>query len=188
VIRSRADLTAFRQSDAAAYGVTWSHRHHFSARNAHRILQFQRRLRLLEYLTNVRPGHPLMLRIRLALLWRRHARHAERLGFTVPPNTFGPGLCLVHYGTTVVSAAARIGSDARVHPSSSIGASEHGAPTLGDGCYIGPGARLVGPITLGDHVIVGANAVVLDSFGDHSVLAGVPARVVATRASRADIH
>ena len=150
-----------------------------------RVLRFQRQLRLIEYLTNCRPAGT---RIALAILWRVHARQAERLGFTVPPNTFGAGLCLVHPGTIVVNEMARIGCDARVHPSTSIGRNAEGAPTLGHGCYIGPGARLIGPITLGSHVIVGANAVVLESFPDHSVLVGVPAACKGWRETRADIH
>ncbi|HWH95716.1 MAG TPA: serine acetyltransferase [Baekduia sp.] len=188
MIASRADLDRYRDADAGAHNLVWTWRLRFSAQSSPRVLRFQRRLRLIEYLTNAQPGHPMVRRALLALLWRVHARHAERLGFTIPPNTFGPGLCLVHYGTVVVSASARIGADARVHPSSSIGATEHGAPVVGDGCYIAPGARLLGPITLGDHVIVGANAVVRDSFPAHSVLAGVPAEVVGRRESRANVH
>ncbi|MCW2994742.1 MAG: serine acetyltransferase [Conexibacter sp.] len=189
VIDSAEDLRRYRQADATAHGIeSWTWRRRFSGQSRDRVLRFQRRLRLLEYLTNRRPGPALVLRIRLAVLWRVHARHAERLGFTIPPNTFGPGLCLVHYGTVTVNPDARIGADCRVHPSSSIGRDEHGAPWIGDGCFVGPGARILGPVTLGSHVIVGANAVVKDSFGDHAVLAGVPARQVSERATRADVH
>jgi serine O-acetyltransferase len=188
VIRTKDDLEEYRRADAEAHGVTrWTWRRTLSARSGDRILRFQRRLRLLEYLMNARP-YGAVTRVPLAVLWRVHARHAERLGFTVPPNTFGPGLCLVHHGTVVVHELARIGADARVHPSTSIGRDAQGAPTLGDGCFVGPGARIIGPVALGSHVIVGANAVVLESFPDHAVVAGVPARKVAERESRADVH
>jgi serine O-acetyltransferase len=189
VISSKDDLRRYREADLEAHGLdTWSAKRLMSAQSRDRVLRFQRRLRLIEYLTNCRPGPPLASRLALAVLWRVHARNAERLGFTIPPNTIGPGLCLVHYGTVTVNPAARIGADCRIHPSSSIGRDAAGAPVLGDGCYIGPGARIIGAITLGSHVIVGANAVVRDSFDDNVVLAGVPARKVSERASRADIH
>ena len=149
---------------------------------------FQRRLRLLEYIENVKPWPIVIRRAALLVLWRVHARQAERLGFTIPLNVFGPGLCLVHHGPVVVSSLAQVGAGARVHPCTSIGRDANGAPTLGDGCYIGPGAKLIGPIELGSHVIVGANAVVTRSFAGGAVLAGVPARAIAHRESRADVH
>jgi serine O-acetyltransferase len=189
VVASAADLRQYRQADLAAHATPdWKWRRRFSARNSDRILVFQRRLRLLEYIENAKPWPSAIRRAALIVLWRLHARQAERLGFTIPLNVFGPGLCLVHHGTVVVSSLARVGADARVHPSTSIGQDADGAPTLGDGCYIGPGARLVGPIELGSHVIVGANAVVTRSFADGAVLAGVPAREIAHRESRADVH
>jgi serine O-acetyltransferase len=189
MIASRDDLRRYCDADAQAHGIDgWSPRRLISAQSRDRVLRFQRRLRLIEYLTNCRPGPGPASRLALAVLWRVHARHSERLGFTIPPNTFGPGLCLVHYGTVTINPAVRVGADCRIHPSTSIGRDADGAPVLGDGCYVGPGARIIGSITLGSHVVVGANAVVRDSFGDHAVLAGVPARQVGERTSRADIH
>jgi serine O-acetyltransferase len=190
VIRSRAELADYLARDAEAHGVDrWTWRSRLSPRSRDRILLFQRRLRMLEYLANTpRKGPRLLTRLRLSLLWRRHLRHGERLGFTVPLNTFGPGLCLAHHGTIVVSEHARIGAGARVHPATSIGLTDAGAPQAGDGLYLGPGARLVGAIRLGRDVTVGANAVVLDDFGDGAVLVGAPARQVAKRQEHAWRH
>lgn len=52
--------------------------------------------------------------------------------------------------------------------------------TIGDNCWIGAGATIIGGVTLGDNVVVGAGAVVTKSFGDNVVLAGVPARITKT--------
>lgn len=52
--------------------------------------------------------------------------------------------------------------------------------TIGDNCWIGANATVIGGVTLGDNVVVGAGAVVTRSFGDNVVLAGVPARVTKT--------
>lgn len=51
------------------------------------------------------------------------------------------------------------------------------APTIGDNCFIGPGAKLFGDIKIGDNVAIGANAVVNKDFGDNVTIAGVPAKV-----------
>ena len=48
-------------------------------------------------------------------------------------------------------------------------------PVIGDSCYIGAGAKVLGPITLGDNVTVGANAVLLKDAPANAVW-GVPAK------------
>lgn len=52
---------------------------------------------------------------------------------------------------------------------------------IGHNCFIGAGAKIQAGTTLGDHCVVGANAVVRGSFPDHSVIAGVPARIIKRR-------
>jgi serine O-acetyltransferase len=52
-------------------------------------------------------------------------------------------------------------------------------PVIGNDCYIGPGAKLFGPIELGPNPVIGANAVVNRSFPQGNVtLVGVPAKQV----------
>jgi acetyltransferase-like isoleucine patch superfamily enzyme len=53
--------------------------------------------------------------------------------------------------------------------------------SIGRNCFIGAGARIQAGTHLGDHCIVGTNAVVRGSFPDYCVLAGVPARIVKRR-------
>jgi acetyltransferase-like isoleucine patch superfamily enzyme len=52
------------------------------------------------------------------------------------------------------------------------------ATRIGRNCFIGAGARIQAGTILGDHCIVGTNAVVRGTFPDHCVIAGVPARIV----------
>ena len=139
-------------------------------------LRFQLRLRRIEYLYNTMGRNPLR-RMRWFLLETINHRLATRLGFSIPKNVFGPGMCIVHYGTIVVNPAAHIGSNCRIHPSTSIG-DYNGVPTLGDNVYVGPGAKLFGNITIGDNVAIGANSVVNNSFGSNITIAGVPAREI----------
>lgn len=161
----RQDLEAYEVGRLTFYKWCWMD-----------CLRFQLRLRRIEFLYNTKRHNPLRT-LRWFLLETVNHRLATRLGFSIPKNVFGPGLCIVHYGTIVVNPAARIGRNCRIHPSTSIGDYD-GVPTLGDNVYIGPGAKLFGNITIGNNVAIGANAVVNSSFGSNVTIAGVPARVV----------
>jgi serine O-acetyltransferase len=100
----------------------------------------------------------------------------------------GGGLHVSHVGAIVVSPATRLGRDCNLSQGSTIGVGgrgEHrGAPFIGDRVYVGPGAKIFGPIRVGDDVAVGANAVVREDVPDGAVVVGVPARVVSHRGSR----
>lgn len=181
MIASREDLETYLEADRVALG-----RKGRSPRSSDDIWRFQRTLRRLEYLVNCKKG-----RLRTAWVRRQHHRQGRRLGFTIPPNTFGPGLSIAHAGTIVVNGHARIGANCRLHVCVNIGtrAGTRGeAPTIGDNCYIGPGAKVFGPIVLGPNVAIGANAVVHRSFPEGNVsLGGVPARVISAKTS-AGLH
>jgi len=51
-------------------------------------------------------------------------------------------------------------------------------PQIGNRVYIGPGAVIQGPVIIEDDVIIGANAVVTHSVKSHSIVGGIPARVI----------
>ena len=53
--------------------------------------------------------------------------------------------------------------------------------TVGDGAWIGAGAKILDGVAVGDHAIVGAGAVVRDSVAASAIAVGVPARIVGTR-------
>lgn len=58
---------------------------------------------------------------------------------------------------------------------------EFGRPiTIGDNCWIGTNATIVGGVTLGDNVVVAAGSVVTKSFGNDVVIGGVPAKIIKT--------
>ena len=50
--------------------------------------------------------------------------------------------------------------------------------TIGDGCFIGIGARIMPGVTLGNNCVVGANAVVTHDVPPRAVVAGVPAKII----------
>lgn len=111
-----------------------------------------------------------------------------RLNYEIPPYTIGPGLSLAHRGPVIVNPAVRIGTNCRIHSCVNIGTaagSQRAAPTLGHGVYIGPGAKLFGPIIIADDVAIAAQAVVNKSCPTPGVtLGGIPAKVIAQRGAR----
>lgn len=99
--------------------------------------------------------------------------------------TIGPGLRLLHPGAVVITPAAVIGERFTIHSAVTVGGSPEGAPLIGDDVNLAPGCRVLGAVTIGNRVRVGANAVVTKSFPESDiVLAGVPARLL--RSMRVD--
>ncbi len=176
MITDRQTYREYVKEDLKAYGLTHVGFYNYWWMDC---LRFQLRLRRIEYLHNT-AGHNPLKGLWCFVLEVVNHRLATRLGFTIPKNVFGPGLHIVHYGTIVVHPDARVGRNCRLHPSTSIG-DYNGVPRLGDNVYIGPGAKIYGPVTLGNNVAVGANAVVNKSFGSNVTLGGVPARIVAEK-------
>ncbi len=173
MIRSKSDLKNYLAADLASAGIA---RWRLWMGLRYPLLRYQRLLRKTEYAVNCSHGP---LRKPYIFLKQYLLRRAGmKLGFTIYPNIFGPGLSIAHWGTIVINPNARIGANCRIHPGTSIGEYKGGSPQIGDDCYIGPGAKLFGPITLGNRVQIGANAVVTKSFPSDVVLAGVPARAV----------
>ena len=143
---------------------------------------FQRLMRKVEYYNNCKKG--IFNKIILLILKYRYKSLSIKYGFSIPINTFGPGLCIAYRGTIVINGASKIGKNCRINIDVNIGTQmgENGkAPTIGDNCFIGPGAKLFGDIKIGDNVAIGANAVVNKDFGDNVTIAGVPAKVVSKK-------
>ena len=82
---------------------------------------------------------------------------------------------------------AVVGCDCNINHGVTIGVKyggkNPGVPVIGDRAFLGPGCVVIGGITLGNDVAVGANAVVLESVPDSGVVAGVPASLVSVRGS-----
>lgn len=151
-----------------------------------RRFKFYKSLRKTEYYTNCR--HDPIGKIFGKILRARHRILCDSYNWTIPINVFEEGLAIVHVGTIVVSSDARVGKNCRIHACTNLGRAATkegaGAPRLGDNVYIGPGAKLFGPIVIGDNTAIGANAVVNSSFleGNCSI-AGIPARKISDHTS-----
>jgi serine O-acetyltransferase len=172
MIATRSDYERYLRDDLTAAGLTrWTFDQRFRRPEVH----YLRLLRLVEFLL-AQPGK--VARVRRSWARWRLLRSSTRLGLSIPPNVFGPGLGIAHYGSIVVNSRARVGAWCRINSATNIGLGPSGVPTIGDFCYIAPGAVVYGGISVGDRVVVGANAVVGRDVPDGVTVAGAPARVV----------
>jgi len=126
-------------------------------------------------------------------LWHRDARLLARLAAEVtrmltgvdihPAASLGPGLFIDHATGVVIGETAEIGADVTIYQGVTLGgvSTETGKrhPTLGDRVIIGSGAKVLGPIHVGDDSRIGANAVVVKPVPAGSVVVGVPGQVIA---------
>ena len=86
---------------------------------------------------------------------------------------------IIQHGFSTIVSAERIGKNCKIYQQVTIGYNHDlKAPVIGENVEICCGAKVIGGITVGDNVLVGANAVVVTDVPPNSVVAGVPARVI----------
>jgi serine O-acetyltransferase len=108
----------------------------------------------------------------------RHRFWSIVTGADIPANSqIGGGLLIPHPNGIVIHPDARIGPNCLLFQQVTVGQRGAGVPTLGGHVDVGAGAKVLGPIRIGDHALIGANAVVLVDVPAHCSAAGVPARV-----------
>lgn len=113
-------------------------------------------------------------RRKLAVL--RHRFWSVVSGADIPINSdIGGGLLIPHPNGIVIHPRARIGPNCLLFQQVTIG-DANGIPTIGGHVDIGAGAKLLGPIHVGDHARIGANAVVLTDVPAGATMVGIPAR------------
>lgn len=128
-------------------------------------------------------------------LWRadvpvipRFISHIARFltGIEIHPGAqLGPGLFIDHGMGVVIGETAEIGRNVTLYQGVTLGAQtlhtgkRH--PTLGDNVVVGAGAKILGPVSVGEECVIGAGAVVVDDVPSHATVVGVPGHVVAMR-------
>lgn len=121
---------------------------------------------------------PLYLLFRF-VLWRLEMSY----GICIYPGTqIREGLYIGHYGGVFVNPGTVIGKNCNLSMDVIMGwanrGPRQGVPTLGDNVYVGPGARIIGALRIGNNVAIGANCVVTRDVPDNAVIVGVPGRVI----------
>ena len=93
----------------------------------------------------------------------------------------GPGLTIAHYGYIIVTSNTVLGVNCSLKPGVVFGkklTSQTDGAVIGNNVEFGVGSKVVGDVSIGSNVIVGANAVITKDVPDNCVVAGVPARVI----------
>ena len=138
-------------------------------------------LRLCAYLHRKQPR---ILTLPLYWLARVILRHySYKFGIFIPFDThIGVGFYIGHCGDIHFNGCAQVGSNCNISQGVTLGQANRGKnkgyPIVGDGVYIGPGAKLVGAVRVGNNVAIGANCVVTKDVPDNAVVVGVPGRVI----------
>ena len=103
-------------------------------------------------------------------------------GISIPASAeVKKGLYIGHFGSIILHTRVEIGENCSLGPGVIIGTrglGDDGVPQIGDNVYVGSGAKILGGIHIGNHVRIGANAVVLKSVPDHCTVVGVPGRII----------
>jgi len=99
-----------------------------------------------------------------------------------PAAKLGRRLVIDHGMGVVIGETAEIGDDCYLYHQVTLGVARTSGgkrhPTVGNNVIIGAGAKVLGPISLGDNARVGSNAVVLESVPADTTVVGIPARPV----------
>ena len=125
-------------------------------------------------------------------LWRANFKWLARFishfarwitGIEIHPGaTIGRRFFIDHGMGVVIGETAEIGDDVTMYHGVTLGGTswQHGKrhPTLGNGVVIGAGAKILGPIHIGDGAKIGSNAVVVKDVPAGATAAGIPARIL----------
>ena len=112
---------------------------------------------------------------------------SERFAVDIHPAArLGSRIMIDHATGLVIGETAIVGNDVSILHSVTLGGSgcqkgdRH--PKIGNGVLLAAGAKVLGNISVGEGVKVGAGSLVLESVPDHVTVAGVPAKIVGTPA------
>ncbi|SEG52476.1 serine O-acetyltransferase [Bryocella elongata] len=168
-------MSIFRQirSDWIAHQRDWS-RHGFWALMVYRFGNWRYGIR------------PRALRMPFSFAYRvLHFISISLCGIELPCEVkLGDRFVIEHVGGIVISGDAVFGEDCVIRNGVTVGLrhrGQRGSPCIGDRVDIGAGAKLLGPIRIGNDVAIGANAVVLCDVPDGCVAVGIPARILSRR-------
>ena len=127
--------------------------------------------RLLNYIHNVIGGGGNSLIYRLLL--RKYTRTCESFNVFLPPQTMiGRGVFFPHGFPIVINPETSIGEFCVIHPCVLLGRDrgKAGAPVVGNNCFIGNGAKIIGNPRIGDYCFLSPGAIVTKDIPSESLV------------------
>ena len=121
------------------------------------------------------------------------SHYTYKYGISIPYNTnISAGFYIGHFGGIVVNHKAVIGKNCNISQGVTIGETyggkTPGVPTIGDNVYIGPGAKIIGGITVANNVAIGANCVLTKSVPENAIVVGIPGEIISYKGSDSYIN
>lgn len=139
-----------------------------------------REITYLYYLRKLSCGKPGVLKYYYKLRLRQLSAKTH---IQIPIDTkIGEGFYIGHCGRVIVNDRAVIGKNVNVATGVTIGQTSRGpkagCPTIGDNCWIGTNAVVVGNITIGTDVLIAPLSYVNFDVPDHSIVIGNPGKII----------
>lgn len=186
MIQSKQDLRYYLKQDDVQYaGLRVSLLPLLMRKEWIFIRRYKHQMRKAEYYKNVTSAAGGITPLRkLLYLWHliRYERLGAQLHYSIKLNTCGPGLSLYHTGARIaVKYGTTLGANCTLLEGVVFGkkTGEGDEPQrIGDNCFFGTGAKILGSLTIGSNVTVGANSVVTRDLPDGVTAAGAPARIL----------
>ena len=125
-------------------------------------------------------------RVLYALVYWHYKSLMYKTGIQLPLGTsVGGGILFKHFNGIVINNHATIGENVTIFNDVTIGINLKPdgmceSPVIGGNVVLCTGAKVIGGVTIGQSSIVGANAVVIKSIPEDSIVAGIPAKVIST--------
>lgn len=178
MIRNLRDLKSYLNADYKAINMHRPRLAMLTYGEHYAVWKYVKNMRYLEYYSNSVTIFSFLFRAWHLFL---HRKYSLKYGMYIAPNTVGSGLNIPHPGFIRVDTFCKVGDRCTLLPMVLLGKKKPGVPSdivIGDDCYIGAGAIILGPITIGDRVTIAAGAVVLKDVPDNSVVGGIPAKII----------
>jgi len=121
------------------------------------------------------------------------SHYVYKLGISIPKTTkIDSGFYIGHFGTIIINGNCIIGKNCNISQGVTLGQANRGknkgVPRVGNNVYIGPGVKIIGNITIGNDVALGANCVVTKDIPDNSVVVGIPAKIISSKGSKGYVN